>query len=271
MEREAVLEELRRVARELDTDRLSRKLFFSTTTIRPRDLENHFDRWNDAVQAAGLTPALHAWIDDETLFREMAAAFIRCGGICSKRRFWRSAMHCTETYKRRWGSWMEALAAFRVWLERTGTEFPFTEQLASIVASGRVPDPEETDAATGEPAGKSRVRERCGALLAFRGHAFEPVSEQGVVLLFGTVLAELGFVIEVARIGYPDCQARRRVPGRDDVCEHVAIEFEYRSSGFRKGGHDPAECDLVVCWIHDWATCPVEVLELRSAIQALSR
>jgi hypothetical protein len=68
--------------------------------------------------------------------------------------------------------------------------------------------------------------------------------------------------------GYTDCDAKRRV--KPERWERVRIEFEYHSRSFRDHGHDQAGCDLVVCWEHDWPDCPVEVLELRSAIRHLA-
>jgi hypothetical protein len=37
----------------------------------------------------------------------------------------------------------------------------------------------------------------------------EPVNEQGVVLLFGMLAKELGYMIEAAQMGFPDCEAKR--------------------------------------------------------------
>ena len=51
--------------------------------------------------------------------------------------------------------------------------------------------------------------------------------------------------------------------------EHLLIEFEYQSGNFREHGHRAEDCDLIVCWIHDWEDCPIEVLELRSQIKYL--
>jgi hypothetical protein len=28
-------------------------------------------------------------------------------------------------------------------------------------------------------------------------------------------------------------------------------------------GHDVSGCDMIVCWIHNWPECPLEVVELR--------
>jgi hypothetical protein len=42
-----------------------------------------------------------------------------------------------------------------------------------------------------------------------------------------------------------------------------------KSSNFK--GHDPAECDILVCWIHDWPACPdnIEIIELKEGIKIL--
>lgn len=96
----------------------------------------------------------------------------------------------------------------------------------------------------------------------------EPVNEQGVVLLFGMLAAELGYQVESVQMGFPDCEAKREVvPGR---WERVRIEFEYESQGFRRHKHPAASCDLIVCWRHNWEKCPkhLEVLELEEVIRA---
>jgi hypothetical protein len=72
--------------------------------------------------------------------------------------------------------------------------------------------------------------------------------------------------IEEIKPGFPDCVARRFV-GKG--WERVAIEFEYASSNFKAHAHDPKQCDIVVCWEHDWKDCPLEVIELKSEIMNL--
>jgi len=99
--------------------------------------------------------------------------------------------------------------------------------------------------------------EVCGQTRIGNGMLTEPVNEQGVVLLFGAMAKELGFVVERIGTRFPDCVAARKVGGE---WKTVRIEFEFVSSRF---DHDPAGCDLVVCWEHDWKGCPVEVMELK--------
>ncbi len=102
-----------------------------------------------------------------------------------------------------------------------------------------------------------------GELINFRRLVYGPANEMGVVALFAKVAEELGFIIEEIRAEFPDCIARRQV---DKGWERVAIEFEFKSSNFRRHGHDPQACNLIVCCEHDWETCPVPVLALKPYI-----
>ena len=80
---------------------------------------------------------------------------------------------------------------------------------------------------------------------------------------------ELGFLIESIRTDYPDCEGKRCVDTKKQRWEHVLIEFEYQSGNFLEHGHNLESCDLIVCWIHNWEDCPIEVLELKSVIKYL--
>ena len=51
--------------------------------------------------------------------------------------------------------------------------------------------------------------------------------------------------------------------------QRARIEFEFRSSNFRAHKHPLDGADVIVCWEHDWPDCPIEVIELRSAIVSL--
>jgi hypothetical protein len=115
----------------------------------------------------------------------------------------------------------------------------------------------------------NRPRILYGEPIDFRGLRYAPINEQGVVYLFGMVSRELGFLLESVRTDYPDCEGKRALDRSGSQWQHVRIEFEYRSRNFVEHGHDPDGCDLIVCWIHDWGECPIEVLELKSAIALL--
>jgi hypothetical protein len=87
-----------------------------------------------------------------------------------------------------------------------------------------------------------------------------PTNENGVMVLFGAMARDLGFIITRVQAGFPDCEAMRRM--RNGRLQRVWIEFEYESRNFSLHLHDPAGCDLIVCWVHNWNECPVEVIEL---------
>lgn len=105
-----------------------------------------------------------------------------------------------------------------------------------------------------------------GDLINFRGLVYSPVNEQGVVYLFSKVAEDLNMYVEEVRTAFPDCVARR-FNGKG--WERIYIEFEFLSSNFQGHNHNPADCDMIVCWEHDWKDCPLEVLELRSIIKGL--
>jgi hypothetical protein len=109
-----------------------------------------------------------------------------------------------------------------------------------------------------------------GAPMSLPAMAYDPVNEMGVLVLFSMLALQLGFVIEYVQAGFPDCQARIEVePGR---WQHFRIEFEYESLQFKKHGHDPSQCDLIVCWRHNWKNCPphIQVLELSKLVGHLA-
>ena len=61
-------------------------------------------------------------------------------------------------------------------------------------------------------------------------------------------------------------------PSLIDVCglwQLVHIEFEFESKNFLLHMHEARGCDLIVCWKHNWAECPLEVIELSSAMKQI--
>jgi hypothetical protein len=90
-----------------------------------------------------------------------------------------------------------------------------------------------------------------------------PINEMGVVFLFGAVARQMGFVVTRLQQEFPDCEALRQVePGR---WQRMQIEFEFASRNFLLHGHRVEDCDLIVCWEHNWPECPLEVVELKYA------
>ncbi len=108
-----------------------------------------------------------------------------------------------------------------------------------------------------------------GELIDFRGLRHAPINENGVIYLFGMVSHEIGFMVEAVHAAFPDCEAKRHVG--NNRYQRVRIKFEYKSSNYKSQGYDSAGADMIVCWLHDWPDCPLEVLDLKSAIDKLNK
>ncbi len=114
-------------------------------------------------------------------------------------------------------------------------------------------------------------RQISGDPVYFEGISHAPVNESGVIMLFGAMAAKLGFMVESVRPNFPDCQAKRRIG--PDAWLTLRIEFEYESRNFRDHGHPPDGCDMIVCWVHNWADCPpgLKVVALSEELARLRR
>ena len=254
--RATLIARVQEVARASGAAYVSRADFRRATGIAYSRVQRHFRGHADLLRAAGLqTYVLNRQLDDDTLMRAMREAFLKAEGIVAQFRFDAVSAHSRSVYRKRWGGWAPAVAAFRDWVERHDTSFPYLEALRRHRGRAR--------RATPLPPPDGR---RYGPLLGFRALGHAPLNELGVVFLFGLLAEELGFVVDALRVEFPDCEARRRIEN-GGAWVPVRIEFEHRSRNFRHHGHDPAQCDLVVCWEHDWPDCPVEVLELKSAVE----
>jgi hypothetical protein len=255
-----------------------------------------FPRWNDAVRAAGLQPhRLYLRPEDHELLTDWGETVRKLRAVPSRRAYDLNGKHYPITLEKRFGGWPALPQVFRDFAKGK-------REWADVLAL--VPDPGEP-AVGARPACVDRdnppaLSQRMGArhtsessLLSIPPKAFqhpplkerptygepldfpalrhEPVNEQGVVLLFGMIAKDLGYVVESVQAGFPDCEAKRQIgPKR---WQRVNLEFEFESRNFRDHGHPLTGCDVIVCWHHDWDNCPahIEVLELSTFIKSLRR
>jgi hypothetical protein len=267
-----IISEIQRVAHEMGVNQLTRSNFSAETGISSWHIYQLFDGWRDACEQAGLKPHFqNIPIEDDDLFEELRRIFLDCSGICTRTKFGKLSQYSVDTYKKRFGTWQEILVAFRSWLENNQIAFPFIDNLP-LDQSLHIRTNEEStgQAASGAHQWQSLGGTTYGPFLNFRGLQHAPLNELGVVFLFGMVCNELGFVVEALRSEYPDCEAKRRIDKSGNKWEKVRIEFEFRSSSFKVHGHKPELCDVIVCWEHDWAECPLEIIELKSVIESLN-
>ena len=245
--------------------------FMRRTGISEHHVLKHFDSWTEFFTQAGLQPQNREPLEDSELLDAARKVFIEQGGIPTFGRFSRVAPYSKKSYQRRWSTWPSFLAAFRAWIITRDPAFPHLAELDSKIQTGSDSHVSAVVTSGHRSTGgwQSTGGNRFGRFLNFRGLQHAPINEQGVVFLFGMVAFELGYVVESVATGFPDCEAKRRIKGPVESWERVLIEFEYQSKNFLDHGHDQTRCDVVVCWEHNWPECPIEVLELWSAIRNL--
>ncbi len=277
MDKQEITTEIRRIADLLKTKHLSKTQFKQNSRISITTIDNKFGSWNQAVAEAGLSPIAQGPSDDlkrqkysdDDLLQETIRLTGELGKEPTAAEMNARGKFSDEPYKQRWGTFANARKVayakygFPNKNEQQDSVLDKSQEFPSIPEQIIVPQtykPSET---------KSRKKVQFGEPIDFRGLRFAPINEQGVVFIFGMVSRELGFLIESVRTDYPDCEGKRCIDTKKQLWEHVQIEFEYRSSNFREHGHREEDCDVIVCWIHDWQECPVEVLELKSQIKYL--
>ena len=118
------------------------------------------------------------------------------------------------------------------------------------------------------PVPMRRDRPVYGPAMAPSAFMHEPINEMGVVFLFGTQAARLGFIVTHVQAEFPDCEAFVEVAPKR--LQRIMIEFELESRNFLKHDHAVDECDMIVCWEHNWPGCPLEVVELKRVMANVS-
>lgn len=115
-----------------------------------------------------------------------------------------------------------------------------------------------------------RVKSPFEGIQDFRGLGRSPVSEQEVIVLFSRVSAELNMKIDAVGTRFPDAYIRVRKGGKWVT---QGCEFEKSSSDFIAHGHNPKDCDMIICWRHDGKELfkrskykHIRVVELRSEL-----
>lgn len=247
-----------------------------------------FPRWNDAVRAAGLQPyRLYLRPEDHELLTDWGETVRKLRAVPSRRAYDLNGKYYPVTLEKRFGGWPAMPQAFRDFAKDK-------REWADVLALVHAPAGRAGSVGARLPAGAadtharltnetSRVsiprktfqhsplkeRPTYGEPLDFPSLRHEPVNEQGVVLPFGMLAKDLGYVVESVQTGFPDCEAKRQIAPKR--WQRVNLEFEYESRNFRDHGHPLTGCDVIVCWRHNWPDCPahIEVLELSTRIKSL--
>jgi hypothetical protein len=275
--RQKVLNAIAGVARKLGRAP-TRSEFIARSGISAFFVLQSFVSWNDAVRAAGLRPhTLNKKIEDRALLEDWGTAVRKKGGMLPRHVFRREGKYNPCTLAKRFGGWMRVHEAFRNFAKGKREWDDVVAFLPAPVPPGRCGRAEEDNGQRRKAAATNQVQHATLKDRAIYGNSMplswfrhEPVNEQGVVLLFGMVAKELGYMIERVQTGFPDCEAKRRIG--PDRWQRVNIEFEFESKNYREHGHPLDGCDVIVCWRHNWNECPehIEVVELSRVIESLT-
>jgi len=87
-----------------------------------------------------------------------------------------------------------------------------------------------------------------------------PINEWETIQLFR-------ITSEHKRHGWKIIHEQRKCPDTIIENEHgitLRAEFEFESKNFIAHGHDPKDCDLIICWKHNWKFPAVPVWDLSS-------
>jgi len=269
--REDMIEAAKRAAKESSIP-LTCMEFIRRTGISKWQINRLFPegRWTELRTLAGIDrhPMDRPTLSNDDLLAEFHRLVTQAGRIPTWAVFNAKAkMGSDSLMRRRFGSSAGPLRAYQAWLKANHPESPILERLSAKLQNGVVPRPESPDLDFVVPRWGGSSGPLFGPPINFRGLRHAPINEHGVVYIFGMVSYELGFIVEALQSSFPDCEAKRCMD--KDRWQRVRIEFEFRSSDFHRHGHPVGGADLIVCWKHDWPDCPVEVLELRSAIDSL--
>lgn len=247
--------------------------FVAHTKYSQNSVFRHFAKWNEAVRAAGLRQFRgYTRPLDKQLLEDWGQTVRKKGAAILRKEYRLAGKYYPDTLGRRFGGWASLPRAFRAFAKGK-PEWADVVSLLSPTPPRRFSRLKKMlSRQTGpRPALHRHLRGRTtyGNPINFRGLRHEPVNEQGVVLLFGMLAKEMGYVIEAVQAGFPDCEAKRQIA--TDRWQRVNIEFEYESKNFREHGHPETGCDVIVCWRHNWAECPkqIDVVELSSVVKSL--
>jgi hypothetical protein len=272
-DKQHIIKFIARIAKELG-HAPSRSEFMARSGISSHFVLRRFRGWNDAVRAAGLCPNIsNVRLEDRALLEDWGKQVRRNRGLHSLYAHMHDGKYDPSTIEKRFGPWSRVPEAFRKFAKGK-REWADVLALLPVRKRKRTSELKQECASPASPNearhAPRKDRPTYGNPTNFHALRHEPVNEQGVVLLFGMLAKELGFLVEAVQKGFPDCEAKRQIgPER---WQRVSIEFEFESRNYRDHHHPLHGCDVIVCWHHNWDDCPkhIGVVELSSVVKSLA-
>jgi Homing endonuclease associated repeat len=216
----------------------TRSEFVRLVEISEYSVSQCFPSWNDAVRSAGLQAnTMNVRLEDSELLKDGGKTVRTNRAIPARRAYRCLGKYDPRTLERRFGPWSSLPKVFLNFAKDN-------PKWADVVALLPVPVAKQEHGSNNDLTSPILPKKTRNAALKgrttygnptrFRGLRHEPVNEQGVVLLFGMLAKELGYLVEAVQTGFPDCEAMRQVT--PERWQRVRIEFEFESRNLRDHG-----------------------------------
>jgi hypothetical protein len=249
-----------------------------TTQMGKHEIRKHFLTYAKALTECGLQRTGPGYeVDAKVLFLDWAALVRKLGKLPTMAEYEMHGSYSVRPLIRRYGGWVHVPAGLQDFAREEKLEGEWGDVL-DVIARQReaAADALQTSGSTnGRLARTNLLKTRFlkdqpiyGPPMMDMALGLAPTNEMGVVFLFGTVARELGYMVVRLQSEFPDCEAYREA--EPERWQRVRIEFEFESRNFLAHGHKLDGCDLIVCWKHNWEGCPLEVVELKTAIAGLT-
>lgn len=295
LSKEEIIALLKKVAAELG-HRPNHYEFWQMAGAKKEHMRRLFGSYRELVQEAGfeaLGPGYHLTVDQ--LLEDWAAVTRKLGKTPTVLQYDKAGKYSHRAFRVRWKSWQDVPAAMMEWASAKWPDRRWDDVMEiarKYVQERKAAGPRKKkynrltstrydeltsrhgeeltstheEELTGTNGNKKKPAEKVyGQPLVRQALATAPTNEAGVMCLFASLATALGFTMLHIQQAFPDCHAFRR--GQDGLWRIVRIEFEFESRNFLAHGHDPKGCDLIVCWKHNWDSCPVEVVELSGIVE----
>ena len=118
-----LVRDLRRVARNAGRRHVTSAFYAEQGTFRPNTLARRFGSWNAALGAAGLKVTQHWGVSDAVLLKNLGDVWRKLGRQPACRELTKRggfSKFAGATYKRRFGTWHNALRAFEAFTDKRG-------------------------------------------------------------------------------------------------------------------------------------------------------
>ena len=243
------------------------------TEITRSAVRSNFGTYREALAACGLDRQGTYRLPLTTLFHDWAEVVRKLGKAPTLAEYDLHGKYSCRPLIRIYRGWRHVAPGLVYYAREEGLESAWKDVLDVVAKQiGPVSEQHCITVRTASTTNRRKLRDDrkvYGAPMAMAPFLFEPTNEAGVSVLFGAVAHDLGFSILHVQQGFPDCEVMREIePGR---CQREIGEFEFESRNFLTHGHSVDGCDIIICWIHNWPECPLEVLELRSALRNIGR